>query len=148
MRAAYLPQRWLVTRGIGPVDRRRALALGGCYVRAVPTMTPEAALPLVETFCEVRNPDHLRDEVRLECSRRGNSITISERRPPWRVDLGPEWTELKVAQLRYDPSGSTWSLYCRDRNERWFLYDGIEPATSVVPLLTEIDEDPTGIFWG
>ena len=90
--SAHLPQRWFVTRGIGPVDRRRALALGGCYVRAVPTITPEAALPLVETFCEVRNPDHLREEVRLECTRRGNSITISERRPPWRVDLGPEWT--------------------------------------------------------
>jgi hypothetical protein len=113
-------------------------------------MTPEAALPLVETFCEIRNPnpDHLRDEVRLECSRRGNSITISERRPPWRVDLGPEWTDLKVAQLRYDPSERTWSLHCRDHSERWFVYDGIGPAPSVVPLLTEVDKDPTGIFWG
>ena len=53
-------------------------------------MTPDAALPLVETFCEIRNPDHLRDEVLLEFSRRGNSITINERRPPWRVDLGSE----------------------------------------------------------
>jgi Protein of unknown function (DUF3024) len=78
----------------------------------------------------------------------GNSVTISERRPPWRVDLGSEWTDLKVAQLRYDPSERTWSLYCRDRHERWFLYDGIQPATNIVPLLTEIDEDPTGIFWG
>src|SRR5918999_4715100 len=114
MRATYLWQGWLGTSRLGSIDRRRAVAFGGCYVRAVPTMTPEAALPLVETFCEVRNPDHLRDEVRLECSRRGNSITISERRPPWRVDLGPEWTELKVAQLRYDPAERTWSLYCRD----------------------------------
>jgi hypothetical protein len=111
-------------------------------------MTPEAALPLVEAFCETRVREHARDEVRLECSRRGNSITISELRPPWRADLGPEWTELKVAQLRYDPSECTWSLYCRDRNGRWFLYDGIDPAPSVVPLLAEVDEDPTGIFWG
>ena len=111
-------------------------------------MTPEAALPLVEAFCETRVREHARDEVRLECSRRGNSITISERRPPWRVDLGPEWSEFKVAQLRYEPTERTWCLYCRDRNERWFLYDGIEPAPSVVPLLAEVDEDPTGIFWG
>jgi hypothetical protein len=111
-------------------------------------MTPESALPVVEVFCEERVPSHVRDEVGLQCSRRGNSITISERRPPWRVDLGPEWTEFKVAQLRYDPSGRTWSLYCRDRKERWFLYDGLEPAKTVVPLLTEIDEDPTGIVWG
>jgi Protein of unknown function (DUF3024) len=111
-------------------------------------MLPEAALSLVEAFCETRVPDRVRDEVRLECSRRGNRITISERRPPWRVDLGPEWTELKVAQLRYDPSERTWSLHCRDHSERWFVYDGIGPAPSVVPLLTEVDKDPTGIFWG
>lgn len=110
--------------------------------------TPESALPVIEAFCDRRVPEHVRDEVPLECSRRGNSITISERRPPWRVDFGPAWSELKVAQLRYEPSDGTWSLYCRDRNERWFLYDVIEPATSVVPLLTEINEDPTGIFWG
>ena len=114
MRSTRLSQRWLATTGIGRVDRPRAVALDWCCVRAVPTMTPEAALPLVETFCEMRNPATLRDEVRLECSRRGDSITISERRPPWRVDLGPEWTELKIAQLRYDPAERTWSLYCRD----------------------------------
>ncbi|MCA1678124.1 MAG: DUF3024 domain-containing protein [Actinobacteria bacterium] len=51
-------------------------------------------------------------------------------------------------RFRYDPPERTWSLYCRDRHERWFRYDSIEPARSVVPLLTEVDEDPTGIFWG
>ncbi len=33
--------------------------------------------------------------------------------------MGPEWTRMKVAQLRYDRSSSRWSLYCCDRNERW-----------------------------
>ena len=111
-------------------------------------MTPETALSVTEAFCENRVPDRLRDNVQLKCLRRGNSITISERRPPWRVDLGPDWTEFKVAQLRYDPAEGTWSLYCRDRHERWFLYDDVGPASSVAPLLAEIDEDPTGIFWG
>lgn len=111
-------------------------------------MTPETALSVAQRFCENRVRDHVRDKVRLECSRRGNSITISERRPPWRVALGPEWTEFKVAQLRYDPAEGIWSLYCRDRHERWFLYDDVGPALSVVPLLAEVAEDPTGIFWG
>ena len=111
-------------------------------------MTPETALSVAQKFCENRVPDHVRDKLQLDCSRRGNSITISERRPPWRVDLGPEWTESKVAQLRYDSAEGSWSLYCPDRHERWFLYDDVAPASSVVPLLTEIDEDPTGIFWG
>nr|WP_196807186.1 DUF3024 domain-containing protein [Candidatus Solirubrobacter pratensis] len=55
---------------------------------------------------------------------------------------------MKIAQLRYDERSRTWSLYAADRNERWFLYDNVRPAPDVGPLLAEIGEDPTGIFWG
>lgn len=106
-------------------------------------------LAAVEVFCESRVPERHRDEVRLECTRRGNTITILERRAPWNPDLiGSDWTSLKVAQLRFDPSSGRWSLYCCDRNERWWPYDDIETSTSVDPLLAEIAADPTGIFWG
>ncbi len=102
----------------------------------------------VEAFCETRIPPAARDEIRLEYGVRGNSITIVERRPPWRVDLGPDWTSMKIAQLRYDPTDRMWTLYCCDRNQRWFLYFDTEPSRDVSPLVAEIDEDPTGIFWG
>jgi hypothetical protein len=40
-------------------------------------------------------PEQHRDEVRLEGARRGNTITILERRAPWNPDLiGPDWTSL------------------------------------------------------
>lgn len=61
--------------------------------------------------------------------------------------MGTEWTTMKVAQLRYD-SSDTWSLYCRDSSERWWLYDGIAPTSGVDGWLAEIGEDPAGIFWG
>ncbi|WP_456064416.1 DUF3024 domain-containing protein [Candidatus Solirubrobacter pratensis] len=77
-----------------------------------------------------------------------NSITIIERRPPWSELVGPGWSSMKIAQLRYDERSRTWSLYAADRNERWFLYDNVRPAPDVGPLLAEIGEDPTGIFWG
>lgn len=109
----------------------------------------DAALSAVELFCETRVPEQQRHQIRLECSRRGNSITIFERRPPWSPELiGPEWTSMKVAQLRYDSSSGQWSLYCCDGNERWWLHDNIGSSRSVDPLLAEIDADPTGIFWG
>jgi hypothetical protein len=94
-------------------------------------------------------PEEHRHEARVECSRRGNSITIVERRPPWNPELiGPDWTSTKVAQLRMDPSSGRWSLYCSDRNGRWWRYDPVGPSASVDPLLAEIERDPTGIFWG
>jgi len=61
----------------------------------------ETALAAVEVFCESRVPEQHRDEVRLEGARRGNTITILERRAPWNRDLiGPDWTSVEVAQLR------------------------------------------------
>ncbi len=45
----------------------------------------------------------------MEFEIRGNSVTIIERRPPWREDFGPEWSRLTVAQLRYENEG--WALY-------------------------------------
>jgi hypothetical protein len=114
---------------------------------AIPESVKMGALEQVEAFCERVPPEH-RNELRIEYTVRGNAITIVERRPPWLPELGPEWTSMKIAQLRYDPDSSTWSLYCRDRNERWFPYFDIDPSRDVDALLAEIDEDPTGIFWG
>ncbi|MEK6252033.1 MAG: DUF3024 domain-containing protein [Actinomycetota bacterium] len=108
----------------------------------------EEATRTVEAFCSSRVPEGLRDEIRIECTRRGKSITIVERRPPWNPDFGPEWSETKVAQLRLDDSAGTWSLYCPDSNGRWHDYDRVGPSQTVEPLLAEVEADPTGIFWG
>lgn len=111
-------------------------------------MTPDAALPLVEDFCQRQIPEPMREKVRVQCVRRGNRITIRELRPPWRADPSAEWTETQVAQLRHEPSTGTWSLYGHLSSGRWFYYDQLGPVRSVVPLLDELERDPTGIFWG
>lgn len=109
---------------------------------------PDHALRQVEEYCASRVSEDLRDQVRVECSGRGRAITIVERRPPWNPDFGSEWTEVKVAQLRYDAGSAAWSLFRSDANGRWHGYDGLGPTREVAPLLSEIDADPTGIFWG
>jgi hypothetical protein len=112
----------------------------------LPPAVRDQAVREVEQFCERKIPEDVRSKVRLEHTIRGNSITIVERRAPWSEHVGPEWTSLPVAQLRYDDG--LWTLHAADRNGRWFLYDDVRPAPGVGPLLTEIDDDPTGIFWG
>jgi len=102
----------------------------------------------IEAFCERRIPADLREQIRLECSVRGNAITMVERRPPWCEDFGPDWSSTRVAQLRFDPALEAWVLYCSDANGRWHRYTDAEPAKDVRSLLIEIDADPTGIFWG
>lgn len=100
----------------------------------------------VGRYCEERVPPHVRDKIRMEYEIRGNSVTIVERRPPWSPELPPEWSRLTVAQFRYEET--KWALYWSDRNGRWHHYDLFEPAPDLLAVLGEIDDDPTGIFWG
>lgn len=58
------------------------------------------------------------------------------------------WTRQLVAQLRYDPDDEHWRLYCADHNGRWHFYEPAAPSSNVLELIAELDEDPTGIFWG
>jgi hypothetical protein len=107
----------------------------------------ELDLARVANYCEAKIPPHVRDKIRIEYSVRGRSVTIVECRPPWREGLGTEWTRHRVAQMRLDPSEDSWTLFWRDRNDNWHLYDLIEPGT-MAEMLDGIAQDRTGIFWG
>jgi Protein of unknown function (DUF3024) len=108
----------------------------------------ELAVAKVKRFCDERVPPHALHQVRLEFGVRGNSITIFERRAPWAGWLRPEWSRMKMAQFRFDPSDARWRLYWSDRNERWHELWDVEPSPSIHPLLQEVAQDPTAVFWG
>jgi hypothetical protein len=46
------------------------------------------------------------------------------------------------------PNPRLWNLYARDRDDRRLDYPYVNPVASIKPLLVELDNDPTGIFWG
>lgn len=52
------------------------------------------------------------------------------------------------ARLQYIAKTGLWTLYWSDRRGRWQCYDVVAPTTDVLVLLDEVDQDPTGIFWG
>lgn len=132
-------------RGLGhPCSRRRQPS--GTLTK-VPGL-PQLDIARVRRWCEQRVPEHARDQVRVECDIGPRHLTIVECRPPWREGIGPEWTRFPIARLRYTQATRTWTLYWRDRNLRFHLYDQIEPSPDIGDLLLEIDRDPTAIFWG
>ena len=108
---------------------------------------PELDIASVRRWCEQRVPEHIRNQVRVECDIGPGQLTIVECRPPWREDTGPEWTRFPIARLRYTQATRMWTLYWRDRNLRFHRYDQLEPSPDIDDLLTEIDRDPTAIFW-
>lgn len=113
---------------------------------------PETDLARINRWVERRNeqiPTHARDQVRIEADLDDRSVTILECRPPWDPErMGPEWTRFPVARLRYTKSRREWTLYWRDRNSKFHLYELTPPTADVAVLLQEIDRDPTSIFWG
>lgn len=109
---------------------------------------PDLDATRVQRWCAARVPEHARHQVRVECQLAARHLTIIERRAPWRDDHGPEWSSIPITRLRYTATTNTWTLYWRDRNQKFHRYDLIDPSAHVDDLLDEIDKDPTGIFWG
>lgn len=109
---------------------------------------PDLDIARVQRGCAARVPEHARHQVRVECQIAPRHLTIIERRAPWREDYGPEWPSFPIARLRYTLADKSWTLYWRDRNLRFHVYDPLEASNRVEDLLSELDRDPTCIFWG
>jgi hypothetical protein len=113
---------------------------------------PELDLVRVRKWVESRNADLLgrargQLEYQLEVSDR--AITLLECRPPWDADRQDgEWSRHPVARFRYTASRCHWTLYWRDRNHKFHVYDLAAPSAHITELIDEVEADRTGIFWG
>ena len=103
---------------------------------------PELDVERVRRWCRQRVPEHLRNQVRVECDAGPGHLTIVECRPPWHEDMGAEWTRFPIARLRYTKAAKRWALYWRDRNLRFHQYDQLPASPHIVDLLQEVDRDP------
>ena len=112
----------------------------------LPQFVRELVERKISGYCAAKIPEHARSQIRLTYKVRGNSVTLYEERPSF-IDKN-EWIESKVAQFRFKPSNKHWTLYYADRNNRWHEYWEIDSNPDLDVLLQEMDEDPTGIFWG
>jgi hypothetical protein len=109
---------------------------------------PDLDVARAQRWCAARVPERARHQVYVECQRAPRHLTIVERRAPWSTDSGPEWATLPIAQLRYDHTTQTWTLFGCDRKLRFHTYDALPSSPQIDVLLTEIEADPTSIFWG
>lgn len=115
------------------------------------TSLPDLDVARVRRYVDASNeraPPDARGKIRYELDLAPASITIVECRPPWLEGYGAEWTRFPIARFRYVQTRKEWSLYWRDRNLKFHLYDRVPPPTSIQDLLDEVSTDPTHIFWG
>lgn len=100
----------------------------------------------LDRYCVDLIPQHARDKVRIGYIAKGMAITLFEQRPHWNDKS--IWTKSDVARIRYSKTDGKWTLYYRDQHGKWHIYDPLPPTPDFGAVLKEIDEDPTGIFWG
>lgn len=101
---------------------------------------------LLATYCDTRIPEHVRDKLRLGFRIHGNEVVLFEERPEH--DSPHTWSELAVAKFKYVATQHIWRLYCQYHDLRWHQYQRRPTARAFKALLSEVDADPTGIFWG
>lgn len=112
---------------------------------------PEADVALVAKYCTDGSPAEFADQARLECVVKDRTVTIVEAS---RLDAerDEDWLRVPAARLEFDSGAGLWMLYCFDANSRAMRYDTWEPdfdlPATVEAILSEIDADPTSIFWG
>jgi hypothetical protein len=112
---------------------------------------PDLDLARVQKWIEQRNadlPPRARGQIEYQIDVTDRTITVLECRPPWRPEYGPDWTRSPIGRFRYTKSRREWSLYWRDRNQKFHAYDLAGPTPHIDDLVTEVEHDPTGIFWG
>jgi hypothetical protein len=59
---------------------------------------PQLDVARVQRWCASQIPEHIRSEIRIECGVAARHLTICECRPPWREDVGPEWSLLQESR--------------------------------------------------
>ncbi len=113
---------------------------------ALPELVRLAVEKKLSGYCLKKAPVHVMDRFKVGFRFRGNNVTLYESRPYF--DAPDQWTEIVVAQFRFNPESAMWALYYPDRNSRWHLYVDLDPSRKFDKLLQEVDNDTTGIFWG
>ena len=114
-------------------------------------MIPDLDLARVRRWIDERNDDvprDARDQLRFEIDVSDRAITVVECRPPWCDDVGPEWTRSPICRFRYTKAHQQWSLYWRDRNQKFHLHKSAAPTPHLLELIDVVERDPSGIFWG
>lgn len=110
----------------------------------------EAQLAEIEAkvggLCRRKSPAHLTSEVRIDYVVERHTVTIVERRAPWRA--GEHWSAQGCARFKYTANEKRWKLYWMRRDLKWHAYQLDRPLRSLAALVEEVEIDEYGAFFG
>jgi hypothetical protein len=99
-----------------------------------------------EFLSKRRPPPEIRDKVDFRADINGQSVTIVSVRPAF-GDPGRK-AEQPIAQARWIGTQKVWKLFWMRADLKWHSYEPLPESPSIATLLTEVDCDPHGCFFG
>lgn len=113
---------------------------------ALPELLQKQTIRLLDKFCRERIPCERYQGRRLVYSIADNHVTLFEER----IDSEEEesWLRTPIARFCYSSELNQWALYSTDPQQRWHIYQNINPSLNLGRLIKALDDDPIGIFWG
>jgi Protein of unknown function (DUF3024) len=110
----------------------------------------EFELKYIETIfgrlCKRRSPNHLRNQLRAVYVVEEHEVTVYEERP--NRNNPREWTSSGIAKFKYSRKQNVWKLYWMGQNLKWYPYGPLPESQRIDRLVTEVDKDPDGAFFG
>lgn len=114
---------------------------------ALPVLTLHLARTKLDAYCARKISSGIRNQVRLEVEFADDHATLIESRPYFRD--ASRWTRLPVARFRFNAASGTWTLHCPNlrKTDHWRPYP-CPPNRDLDKLITVLDADGSGVFWG
>jgi len=102
----------------------------------------------LKSFVEAKKPkdEEVRKQLDFGYSWDGQTALLFEIRPQW--DNPTNILELTFAKLRFVKSSKLWKLYWMRGSGKWEAYEAKPAISSLQEMLTEIDQDSYGCFFG
>jgi len=101
---------------------------------------------IVGGLCRQRTRPELRNKLSLEYQVKRHDVTLIERRPHWDGSAGI--TEHGIAKLKFTRSTGQWRLLWMRADLKWHAYKPQSSHPDLKDLVSEIDADPWGAFFG
>lgn len=97
-------------------------------------------------FCRKKSPEEYKDQLKFEYRIKGHEVLILEIRSRW--NNPEESSELSVAKLKFNRTKNIWQLYWQRANMKYIKYDGLNDTNDLGKLVSEIETDRYGCFFG
>lgn len=113
---------------------------------ALSALQQAQAARLLARRCQPSPDPRVWSQLRIGYRFEGSSVVLFEARP--HVQPPHAWRAHDVAKFRYVKTRHVWRLFCMHRDLRWHAYQPLPESPDLAPLVAEVEQDPTGIFWG